>query len=243
VGDVFLKITGLSTQNASEVDEAFKTLQNTFTDTNQKYRAYMQTLQSSDGSLNSVALAAEHTANRTSNLAASFEEFTAKQSKFIDNSSELDKSINELWGNMGSSVLEDSQEALISLGESLHTSGLEWESLGLTEERVKQITESETATLRELRKVTEIASVGLTKVSKSQKLLAGNTRGAVDSLKEFNKEYKTFEEGFKNVSIFDGMIEALENFNNSLEAIKVKPEDDGWDVPLLLKMLSNNTKP
>jgi len=203
----------------------------------------MQTLQSSDGSLNSVALAAEHTANRTSNLAASFEEFTAKQSKFIDNSSELDKSINELWGNMGSSVLEDSQEALISLGESLHTSGLEWESLGLTEERVKQITESETATLRELRKVTEIASVGLTKVSKSQKLLAGNTRGAVDSLKEFNKEYKTFEEGFKNVSIFDGMIEALENFNNSLEAIKVKPEDDGWDVPLLLKMLSNNTKP
>ena len=227
VGDVFLKITGLSTQNASEVDEAFKTLQNTFTDTNQKYRAYMQTLQSSDGSLNSVALAAEHTANRTSNLAASFEEFTAKQGIFIDNSSELDKSINEMWGNMGSSVLEDSQEAFVSLGESLHTSGLEWESLGLTEERVKQITESETATLRELRKVTEIASAGLMKVSKSQKLLAGNTRGAVDSSKAFNKEYKTFEEGFKNVSIFDGMIEALENFNNSLEAIKVKPED-GW---------------
>ena len=226
VGDVFLKITGLSTQNASEVDEAFKTLQNTFTDTNQKYRAYMQTLQSSDGSLNSVALAAEHTANRTSNLAASFEEFTAKQGIFIDNSSELDKSINEMWGNMGSSVLEDSQEAFVSLGESLHTSGLEWESLGLTEERVKQITESETATLRELRKVTEIASAGLMKVSKSQKLLAGNTRGAVDSSKAFNKEYKTFEEGFKNVSIFDGMIEALENFNNSLEAIKVKPEDD-----------------
>ena len=227
VGDVFLKITGLSTQNASEVDEAFKTLQNTFTDTNQKYRAYMQTLQSSDGSLNSLALAAEHTANRTSNLAASFEEFTAKQGIFIDNSSELDKSINEMWGNMGSSVLEDSQEAFVSLGESLHTSGLEWESLGLTEERVKQITESETATLRELRKVTEIASAGLMKVSKSQKLLAGNTRGAVDSSKAFNKEYKTFEEGFKNVSIFDGMIEALENFNNSLEAIKVKPED-GW---------------
>ena len=226
VGDVFLKITGLSTQNASEVDEAFKTLQNTFTDTNQKYRAYMQTLQRSDGSLNSVALAAEHTANRTSNLAASFEEFTAKQGIFIDNSSELDKSINEMWGNMGSSVLEDSQEAFVSLGESLHTSGLEWESLGLTEERVKQITESETATLRELRKVTEIASAGLMKVSKSQKLLAGNTRGAVDSSKAFNKEYKTFEEGFKNVSIFDGMIEALENFNNSLEAIKVKPEDD-----------------